>query len=223
MWKAAHLHSPRTRGVVLALLLVLLAPAAAGAREPGVFQQTDGGSSHGSPPPTDATTPGADQQTIPPPLGACQVVTSSEASSLAGTAYSTGVTIDNSGGGQTCVYGSQTLNVFSVTVAQVADAGTAQAAWAQQEAEVQSDIQRNLPPGVNVNLTFDDLANLSGFDRAALGGAATTILGRPFNVSGIFLLKGATFVAFSDVVVGQPAPTSDALQSEAQTVLGRLP
>ena len=88
---------------------------------------------------------------------------------------------------------------------------------------MQSDIQRNLPPGVNVNLTFDDLANLPGFDRAALGAAATTILGRPFNVSGIFLLKGATFVAFSDVVVGQPAPTSDALQSEAQTVLGRLP
>jgi hypothetical protein len=47
--------------------------------------------------------------------------------------------------------------------------------------------------------------------------------GETINGSAIGVLKGTIFFGFSDVVMGNAAPSSEALQSEAMTVIGRLP
>jgi len=39
----------------------------------------------------------------------------------------------------------------------------------------------------------------------------------------IYLLKGSTFVTFSDLVLGKPAPSAATMEAQAQTTLGRLP
>jgi hypothetical protein len=201
---------------------VLLAPA--GASEAQWIREFDS-SSHiaqdDPQPPADSTVD--DQSGVPTALNPCQLVTSSEASSLAGATYANGTATTNSGGGMTCVYGSQTTNVFMVTVAQATDADTAQAEWSQEEAKAQSYMFTNVPQGVSVNFNITDLSGLSGADRAAVGQGDGSYAGRSINGSACYLLKGATFVAFSDLLLNQPAPTNDALESEAQTVLGRLP
>lgn len=195
----------------LRLLAVLLAVALISV--PTAFAQQDddnGDSSDSSPSATTSIDP-------------CQLVTSDEASALAGTTYTTGREETTDGGGRICVYGYQTLNVFMVLVAQAPDADTAQATWADYQGRVQDFVQKTVPAGVSVNLTANDDANLTGYDRAAVGQASESIAGRTLNISAIYLLKGSTFVSFSDLLLNQPAPTNEALESEAQTIVGRLP
>jgi len=216
MGMPALVRSLAAPACALALALALLSPAAAGAQ---TLRALDTGSDNGS---SSQTSP-SPATGAPTSLDPCQIVTSTEASSLAGASYGPGQEETNSGGSRTCVYGAQTLNVFMVLVAQATDPATAQAQWTQEEAMAQGAMQRTLPPGVNFDLTLNDVSDLPGFDRASIAQAGATIAGRPFNIAAIYLLKGATFVTFSDLLVGQPAPTNDALESEAQVVLGRLP
>lgn len=110
-----------------------------------------------------------------------------------------------------------------VTVAQATDAATAQADWSQEQAQAQNAMTRSVPPGVTVNFNTNDLSNVQGADRAALAQASMNLAGRPINAVAIYLLKGANFVTFSNLQVGQPGPTPEAMQSEAQTVVGRIP
>ncbi|MFI5284230.1 MAG: hypothetical protein ACHQ0J_14025, partial [Candidatus Dormibacterales bacterium] len=150
----------------------------------------------------------------------CQVVTASEASSLAGAAYTQGTEgLTGDGLGKTCDYGAQTLNVFQVLVSQATDAATAQAEWATEEARVQTALQKSASqvPGLTYNLTVTD-TSVSGYDKAAVASASATYSGRTFSVSAIYLLKGATFLSYSDLLVGAAAPTSAAMESEAATV-----
>ena len=161
----------------------------------------------------------------PVALDPCQVVTASEASSLTGVTYTQGrEELTDDGLGKICDYGYQTLNVFQVLVTQAPDAGTAQAQWATEEARVQTALQKTASqvPGLTYSLNVTD-ASVSGYDKAAVATASATLSGRSFSVSAIYLLKGATFVSFSDLVVGTAAPTSAAMESEAATVLARLP
>ena len=198
---------------VLVALLVLSAPAAA----------QSGGSSAGS----DQNTSPTDDTSASPPaavtttLDPCQLVTSNEASSLAGTSYTTGVEQTTDGGARICVYGYQTTNVFMVLVTQAPDADTAQQTWADEEQRAQAVLQQGTPPNVTVNYALSDVS-LQGFDRASLAGGTGTIAGRAINATAIYLLKGATFVSFSDLVLDNPAPTGDAMQLEAAAVNGRL-
>jgi hypothetical protein len=188
---------------VMGCLVVLSAPVAA----------QSGSSSAGS----DASAPAAAVAVDP-----CQLVTSAEASSLAGTTYATGVDQTYDNGTRGCVYGYQTTNVFLVVVTQAPDADTAQQTWADQEQRAQALLGQGLPPNVTVSYALTDLS-LSGYDRATLAGGTGTIGSRTINVTAIYLLKGPTFVTFSDLVLDNPAPTGDAMQSEAATVNGRLP
>jgi len=157
------------------------------------------------------------------PLDPCVIVTTAEASALAGTTYAAGIEQATDGGSRMCVYGYQTPNVFMVLVAQAADAATAQANWDLEQARVQSLIQANLPPGVNVDLNVSQDAGLQGYDDSATVSGSRTIGSRTLNASAIYLLKGPTFVSYSDLLLDTPAPTTDALAGEAQTVLTRLP
>ncbi len=150
---------------------------------------------------------------VPTSVDPCQLVTSQEASQLAGASFGAGKEETTSGNGRLCVYGYQTLNVFTVEVAQAPNLAAAQAA----KAEALAGIQELATKGV----TLTQLPNLADGAVVAQGGA--TISGQTFSVSSIGVLKGTIFFGFSDLVLGHPAPSSAALQAQAQTCLGRLP
>jgi hypothetical protein len=191
---------------VLVCLFVLSAPAAA--------------QSVGSDEDTDDTSPSPPATAVA--IDPCQLVTSAEASSLAGTTYATGLEQTYDGGSVGCVYGFQTTNVFMVIVAQAPDSDTAQATWADQEQSAQALLQQGLPPNVTITYALNDVS-APGYDRATLAGGSGSISGQTINATAMYLLKGPTFVTFSDLVLNKPAPTGDAMQSQAATVNGRLP
>jgi len=159
----------------------------------------------------------------PVALDPCQLVTSAEASSIAGVTFAAGKEDTTSGGAKTCGYGAQTPNVFMVIVVQAPDAATAQADWTQEQAKAEAAIKQGLPPGATVNLNVTNVTTLSGADKAAIATFNTTVSGTAVGITAIYLLKGATFVTFSDLVIGKAAPTADAMEAQAQTTLGRLP
>ena len=93
------------------------------------------------------------------------------------------------------------------------DAATAQAAKAAAQAET----QKLGATGINIT----ELPNLA--DGAAFLGGSYAVSGQTFNISSIDVLKGTIFFGFNDLALNQPAPTSAAMQAQAQIVLGRLP
>lgn len=166
--------------------------------------------------------------TAPPSLAAidpCALVTSQEASQIAGVTYGPGrPETTQDGGGKLCVYGYQTRNVFTVQVSVAPDAATAQADWTATEADAQSRLQQAVSqaggPTVNVNLT--DIS-LTGADKAAVGAFSASLSGVTIAGSAIYALKGPIFFTFSDLLVGGAAPSAAAMETQAATVIGRLP
>jgi hypothetical protein len=152
-------------------------------------------------------------------LDPCRLVTQSEASALAGTSFGKGKE-QTSGNGKQCVYGAQTKNVFTVELGQSQSASTARAEWSQAQAEAKSLVSGKLPPGVHVTL---QTGNASGIgDRAATIYGSTTIGGLAVGFSGIYALKGATFFAFQDLVLGHSPPSLGAMTAEAKKAAGRV-
>lgn len=155
-------------------------------------------------------------------LDPCLLVTSAEASSLTGVTYAGGTEDTTTSGGKICFYGSQTINLVEVFLAQAPDAATANSEWAQKEAEAQTQLSKAAPPGVTVNITINDVSNISGADRAALGMLSETFNGHTLNGIGIYILKGAVFVSFVAVVLDHAAPSSSAMEAEASVILKRI-
>ena len=142
------------------------------------------------------------------PIDPCQLVTSQEASQLAGASFGSGNEQTSPGGHRICVYGSGT-NAVTVVVGQASDPATAQADAQAAEQQVGA-----------LNAAGVHTSQVSG-----LGDWASFVsLTEPANVngSGMFVLKGSTFFGISALKQGS-APTQNAMQAEAQTVLGRLP
>jgi hypothetical protein len=52
---------------------------------------------------------------------------------------------------------------------------------------------------------------------------SASVAGHKIGLSEIYLLKGATFLAFQDLLLGHNPPSSAAMQAEARTALGRVP
>ncbi|MGE5291457.1 MAG: hypothetical protein ACM3ML_30495 [Micromonosporaceae bacterium] len=148
-------------------------------------------------------------------------MTAAEASSLAGATYGAGREETFSGSGKGCVYGYQTLNVFTVEVAQSSSAATAQADFSQEQARAQEALKKLGPSGVSLHLSAGPVPNLG--DRAARVTGSATLNGQTLGVSGIYVLKGTIFFAFQDVQLGSNAPSAAAMEAEARTVLSRLP
>lgn len=175
--------------------------------------------------PPAALSPSAAASPTPVTIDPCQLVTSQEASQLAGVSYGPGreeTTPDN--GGRTCVYGYQTRNVFTVIVNVAPDAATAQADWAQAEAQAQQYLQSIISqaggPTVQINLAD---VSISGADKAAAGTIADTINGVTIAGTAIYALKGKIFFTFSDLTLGQSGPSVSSMEAQAATVIGRLP
>src|SRR5580700_5237958 len=119
-----------TLGITVATASLLAACGAAGSdTSPTPASSSNAATPTATPiataPPTAAPT--ASQTAVPTSYDPCQLVTASEASSLAGVTYGAGKEETNAGGGRDCVYGSETLNVFTVIVGVAADAATADA------------------------------------------------------------------------------------------------
>jgi hypothetical protein len=157
------------------------------------------------------------QTSAPTSLDPCTLLTAEEISSLAGTTFGVGEEGTTPGGGKTCTFGAQTTNVFMVEVAQAPDVATAQTYKKQFVADLESRLQQLANAGLNVT----ELPNFA--DGAVVGQATINAAGSTIHGSAIGVLKGTIFFGYSDVVVGGPAPTSEALQAEAETVIGRLP
>jgi hypothetical protein len=171
-----------------------------------------------TPPPSAAPAPGGSGPATT--LDPCQLVTAAEASALAGTTFGAGVVESESNGSRRCVYGGQTTNVFAVVVAQAADSKTANDQWAQEEARAQAAMVKDVPAGV----TPPKVGDITGVgDRAATASASLQVQGHTIGISAIYILKGATFLSYSDLVLDKPAPTLSALAVQAQVSLGRIP
>jgi len=164
-------------------------------------------------PPSEAPAGSEGPTAAPTALDPCQVVTSEEASTLAGVSFGAGKESTTKGNAKICTYGAATPNVFTVFVAQAPDAAAAQAAKSQVLATLNSALGK----GVKVT-SVPGLA-----DSAAVLSATESAGGTAVAASGIYLLKGLDFLAFSDVALGKPAPTEAALEAQASTSLGRLP
>jgi len=212
--------------VAIALLTLTAAPA--------TFAQTD--EDNGNPSTADTA-----QESAPAGIDPCQLVTGSEASALTGASYATGQpgTADN--GAQTCVYGSQTPRVLMVYVLQAPDTGTAQATWPQTQTLADLALKGQLAPGTfpisaSAPFIFSVIDASSDPGMAGADSAAAGLYG-PIKTGGhtsdgyaVYLIKGATFVSFSQLRVDEPVPamaatglTTESMETQAQTVLARLP
>jgi hypothetical protein len=147
-------------------------------------------------------------------MDACQLIGSAEASAYAGVAYDAGTPLDMEDGASGCAYRAGTTSVFTVIVAQ--------APWVDYEARAQALVQMDLPSGARVDFIPSDVSDLPA-DRAAVATGSGSLFGRTLNGSACYLLKGTTFVSFSDVALDQATPAPDAVEAEALNVLGRLP
>ena len=153
-------------------------------------------------------------------LDPCQLVTQSEASTLAKATFGPGKEESLTGGSKECVYGSQTTNVMDIIVAKAATPEAAQAVYAEELGEVQTLITTRLPAGVTVKL---NTANTEGIgDKASTVSGGETLLGKPIGFTGIYVISGATFFTIGDLVVGAAAPTVSALQDQAKVTIGRI-
>ena len=171
-------------------------------------------------PPTSPPAPTSVQQqaTAPTALDPCLLVTSQEASALAGVSFGAGTEGGVPGGEKSCTYGAQTTNVFTVNVAQAPDADTAKADKAAFLADLQANLQQLTSEGLTVT-QLPDFADGATFAEVHVSAQGITV-----NGSAIGVLKGTIFFGFSDIVMGNAAaPSSTAMQSEATTVLTRLP
>lgn len=160
----------------------------------------------------------ASAQGVATSLDPCQLVTQTEASALAGITFGPGQE-ETAGLSKRCTYGSQTLNVFTVETAEATDAPAAQAAWNEAEAQVNASLKQQLPPGVNVTVANTNVPGIG--DKAAVISGTATIQGRTIGISGIYVLKGAKFFAFQDLLLGTP-PSEAAMEAQAQKTLGRI-
>ena len=166
--------------------------------------------------PADTSTP---QQTArPTALDPCQLITSQEASALAGASFGAGKEGTTPGGLKTCTYGSQGANVFTVDVIQAPDTASADAG----ETQFLNDLQASLAQLTSEGLQITKLPNYA--DGAVTAHANISAGGITLNGSAFAFRKGTIFFGFSDVVIGGAAAPSDtAMQSQADTVLARLP
>jgi hypothetical protein len=168
-------------------------------------------SSPTDPPPSSPTSsPKGTQNTFDP----CQLVTQSEASTMAHSTFGPGKEEGNNIRHE-CVYGAQTPNVLSVIVLTGASNEDAQAEWDQLLAEAQQGVAK--APANLVHLTPGDGIG----DRSEWVEADLSQIG--VQARGLAFLKGSIGIYVIDVVRGAAAPSRDDMTAEAQTVIGRLP
>lgn len=172
-------------------------------------------------PPTTQATPSTAQAAAIAP-DPCAMVTAAEAGTLTGATFAAGKAEAWGSGGKGCTYSSPTLQIVSVQTARAQTAAEAQAAWAKEQAQIPTFLEQAAQAPASAHLTTN-VTPLSGYgDQAALISGSGTLQGVTLTVSGIYLLKGATFVGFEALAIGHPAPSAAAIEAQATTTLGRM-
>lgn len=118
-------------------------------------------------------------------------------------------------GGVKCGYTSGTTQVYVILV-QATSAVQAQATWDADKASLQKEVQA---AGIEVSST--PVPGLAGQAQVFTGSA--TINGVKNTMTGIFVLKGATFIDIGDITLKNAKPaTTAAVEDQARTSLGRV-
>jgi hypothetical protein len=172
-----------------------------------------------TPAPTSTPAPTVAKQaaTTSTSLDPCQVISSAEASKLAGATFGAGLETTTSGGGKICTYGANTKNVFTVFVGQAPDLATAK----KYQADFLAMIQENLAQLTSEGLVPTDVPGLG--DAAVYVKGSFTLPTGTLNGIAIGVRKGTIFFGYSDLVADGPAPTLAAMEAEAKTILAKLP
>lgn len=155
---------------------------------------------------------------VPTSIDPCQLITSAEAGQLAGATFGAGKESTSSGNAKLCVYGAQTTNVFTVSVAIAPSEAIAKADEKAAQAELQANAAKL---GKAVNVT--QLPNFAPGTDAVLVEGGMTIGNTSIGESAMYVLRGTTFAGFSDLALSKAPPSASAMKSEAMTILGRLP
>ncbi len=150
---------------------------------------------------------------VPTAVDPCDLVTSQEASQLAGTTFGEGTSQTTATNVRQCIYGSQTADVFSVSEVEAPDDATLEAAKAQVLSALQAAAN-----GSEITVQPVVLGDAAAILSGSYSGAGHTI-----SISGIYVLKGRIFFSFANVAVDHAVPTADLLKTQAQTSLDRLP
>lgn len=176
-------------------------------------------------PTTAVTTPAAGPtgSAVATTLDPCQLVTSAEASKLAGASFGKGrkETVGSGGNDHTCTYGYQTANVFIVQVVKADSAKTATSNFDSYRQEANGDLARAGQAQAKIDFKLSDLANLG--DRATTGTLQETYAGVTISGAAIYVVKGPYFFTFSDLRRGNTLPSIAAFKTQAQVVISRLP
>jgi hypothetical protein len=168
------------------------------------------------------STPAPDSSETPLPtavvtdIDPCQLITSDDASTFVGVKFGAGKATNTENNVKMCSYSGPGPNIFTVEVAVAPDVATAQAAEADAKAELSSKGGAKL--GVIPLPSFAD-----NTDAAILQGSGSAG-GITIGARALMLLKGTTFVGFSDISAGGASPpTEQAFQDEGNAVLAKLP
>jgi hypothetical protein len=170
--------------------------------------------------PTDEPSESALPSAVATAISPCDVITRAEASSWVGVKFGAGKETKTEGNVGICTYAAAGPNLFSVEYAIAPDEATAKAAEAAEEADLESQTQDLAKLGLSVT-------KLPGFapntDAAILQGGMSQA-GISIAARAMFVLRGTTFFAFSDVAVGggQP-PTEQQFKDKANELLAKLP
>jgi hypothetical protein len=166
---------------------------------------------------TPAATATASTDTTPTVYDPCALVTAAEVTTLTKATFTSGQASDTSDGGKLCAY-TQAGVVFEVLVGTFSDAATAQA----QEPAFKAQLESGLAQAGVVSPTLTELPGFeTNVDAAVVTGSAT-VQGVTVSAIAIYMLKGAVFVAISDVQIGGTMPTSADMQTQAHTTLSRI-
>ena len=155
---------------------------------------------------------------VPTAIDPCQLITADEAGTLVGVTFGAGKESTTDNNLKVCTYAGPGPNIFTVEVGVAPDEATAQAAEAQAKADLNAKASQEGGPVLNV-VPLPSFADNT--DAAILEGSATKPIA--LDARAFLMLRGVVFALFSDIAVGGPAPSQDAMKAEANTVLSRLP
>ncbi len=155
---------------------------------------------------------------VPTDIDPCTLLTTEEASTLAGYTLAAGTSTTDANHSRMCSYGAEG-RVIEVLVSVQPDAATAKAqepAFKQTLEAAASDAGLGTPK-------LTELPNfVDGVDAAVMQGDATAN-GTTVGGTALWALKGAVLLAISDVALGGKSASPDAIETAAKTALARLP
>jgi hypothetical protein len=160
----------------------------------------------------------AEVTAVPTSIDPCKIVTTEEVNKLTGANFSTGQGQEetDTNNVKRCTYGQEGVD-FMVTAAVAPDVATAK----KNEADTKADLEANAP-GFPYKLT--ELPGFAPGADAALVEGSAKVGGGTYSGIAIYVLRGTTFFAITDIAsLGAAAPSAAQMEDQAKVTLGRVP